>query len=342
MSEELEDDTLVFPNWKKSRMREIHEAAKGLSEDKRRLGPLEPYILLHSEIREEAALISRRLSDYHVIFVTGVSTDIVAVSPKKKTEFGTLAEQEHASGKMGFSFYSDNNAFSSRLLGLEHRLEDGFEKLDKSAFPDAVDKPRLYVVVGPFIAMGYYSDGGFRDLLLDDLPSEDGAVTNIAQTVDAILADKGKHELGQMEKYRDPSFQKMHYRFSEAFFDGRKASRVLELPKGMSPSDFRKACAEHTFYNRLIASYMYKSLLGMMPHQQEFLVIASESSYAMSIMERALKMADKSRVPLKVMEGTMIPLDGEANKTVMNRVGGYIQGQQAGRRNRMTLSEFFK
>ena len=45
---------------------------------------------------------------------------------------------------------------------------------------------------------------------------------------------------------------------------------------------------------------------------------------------------------IRPMEGTFIPLDGEANRTAMNRVGGYLSGKELGRRKSLTADEFFK
>jgi hypothetical protein len=332
----------------------IHEKARQLlyaregevgEEQKKRsrivLGPLEQYVLLNLGVREEADIIKKRIEDFLVVFVTGVSTDILAVNPEKRLETGVLKASEIASPKMGFSFYSDNNAFSTQLLNLELLLNELIGKVDKKEFPDLKEKPRLYVVVGPFVAMGYLHKNGFKDLLSEDIFTGEDEVTNIAHSVDSVLLDKGKKPIGDMEKYTHPSFQNMYYRFSEAFFDGAKARRIVEQPRGMSFEDFERACTENTFYNRFIASYMYKSLLDMIDHQDEFLVIASETSYAMNIMGRALAMAGKKRVPLKVMRGTRVPLEGEANPTVMNNVGGYLQRIDLGKRKVLRMNDFF-
>jgi hypothetical protein len=340
LSDELAEDKIEFPLWNRERIKKIHEEAKTVSHDERRIGPLEQYILLNSAMRDEAKLLRKRIKDFHVVFVTGVSTDILAVKEKPGVDRKVIRPEEIASPKMGFSFYSDSNQFSTRLMQLEETIEGLCSITDKKVFPRIREKPNLYVVVGPFVAMGYLNNGRFRDLLLDDLV-EGEFTTNICDTVNAALDQKGKAQLGAMEKSVAPEFRENAYMFSETFFNGQKAAATMRLPEGVSPSMFRNQCSLNTFYNRLIASYMYKAVLGLVQHQRQFLVFASQSSYAFSIMERAIDMAGKNMLKMSVMEGAYIPLDGEANRSAMNKVGGYLYGEAVGRRTSLSINDFF-
>ncbi len=337
LSEELKEDKIEFPSWNRDKIKEIHEHAKHCKDEKRLIGPLEQYVRMNSRIRECSSLLSRRFDDFYIVFVTGVSTDIVAKHDEVQLETGYVPTQDISSAKMGFSFYSDSNAFSTKLIELEMRLEESLERICPADFEGSKKKPRLYIPIGPFIAAGYVKDKTLRDVMLEDISEG----LNLVDDVNSGLEAEGKGVLGDMQKSRRPSFQNPLYRFSECFFDGKKAERTLRLPDGKNISDFRKECSANTFYTRLVASYMYKSVIDMIKHQDEFLVVASKSSYAMKIIERALRLAGKRRLDINIMEGTFIPLDGEANRTAISRIGGYFYGRDTGKRKSLSEEEFF-